>query len=198
MSCILWSDDIGSGCIEFESKEKAIGRSCLSDSPRWLPRNIFEVFEAKGFWMIRLLTNHDWVIVECHNGAAWQQISSAPILIDQNTMIRVRILKTNFIFKFVFMGHVTCHDASTIDYIWRSNLWNSSSHDPDPEVTELMIPEGDRLVIHRLEWLATYFEKHRWSAIASLLTLASVFVGGMWLSQHLPAKTLPQAETQSK
>lgn len=190
MACLLWNDGQQSGCVDIEASEGVVIGRYSFHGQQWFPRNLIEFINLRGFWQVRLVSSYDWIDVQYFDGSSplaerkWRSIGEVPVLIDDNTMIRVVI--DTYMMKLIFIDDLNCQSASLIGHMWVSRLWDIPvvQTEAASKTVPMQVPDADQRIMGWLDWLAKYLETHRWAAIGAILIVAASAIGVWYFTGH--------------
>lgn len=170
MAVLLWSDGDSQGALGFENGQ-IIGRDCFEGSPEWMPGRLFTIRQLNDVWLVYKHDRYEWLEVgmKPYKGD-WGSVDTLPNLIGDDTLITIDFKMHNY--RFIFHSCGTVEDYTLNPAMWDSEIWRGFPAVPHPfgfgKLATLAIA---------LEWLAVFFRRHRWYAVAAVITLGALLLG---------------------
>lgn len=165
-NCLLWHDGIAYGCVDIDG---AIGRNLFRAKYEFMPRELLLVTPAgNNYWMLTRLTDREWIAVEFYDRGSWQALQKEPKAIDDNTLIRV-IFHEKFTFRCIFIGGISCKDASILEDVWTSPIWDKNLGTTLPTAAMPAPLRIEQRAMTVLEWWALYLKNNTYAALAAIL-----------------------------
>lgn len=167
MPCLTWSYGGESGCLDFDPRGQTFGKLCFAGTPKWIPANLFEIYQDRErIWKI-LPTNFPEVIqISIFQNNKWNVVKDHAYEIEDGELIRVTM--DDELIKILFVESTQCIDVSSYGEIWDSNAWT---------LKDSFLSKTDLRQAERLNWISAFIKKNGGTGFIALATFLLIEIG---------------------